>query len=1163
MADKKVGAKTGKSTQAGRDVYTTEDGENVSEKSTTFKYKGQWINVPSIHKGYQYDDDTLRMMLDAEVIEPTSAHKSETDAVKAAVERSKNLKFNEGGTPMQRQMELFKDGGLKDEGGMVDEVSGNEVPIGGTKEGVRDDIPANVSEGEFIMPADVVRYHGLDKMMQIRQEAKMGLKQMEAMGQMGNSDEATMDDDMPFGMADLIVVGESDEPMEFADGGFVPVRDYAVGGLTTGTTGSGRVNQPVATTPTAPVTPVDGPATRRLTPELTTAPRISIDFKKLMGEASIEYKQYVNSAGESTMIPFIGGVPQFPIPAGYSLYTGDNFVGSGTAGTAADTIVYATNTATAEYGGSSDNDTISGMPTPEPINWSELSTEDLIKKSNSRTGVGGFIAKAAMGFMGPFGAIGYALMRNEDKKIAQIIADRIASGGLTASQLATLKETQGKLTPKGFTIIGKLMDTVGSALGLGKDEIEASKQTTSTIDKQVATQALDVKNIEDVSYNPTLLDAQLDEMDFQQTLNTFVSAYKDGLRRSLPQEQLDKLADNAAKGTNGYRAIGEDAVREALSNIRPDYKSPFASVANDALFSVDKPYSDMSPDERARFESLKLSEIGSGMTTEEQIAERKRLASAYQQPQVSADPRFPTTPELTDDDMGLPIGPVPAPTVPSGRLDTKGGTPDMSTDLSSRIAAANEKTAKLLKSTSYQPTTMGATELNLPAVRSGVANAKPIVDASSNVSDPTASTTPTGPFLNVPRNLGRSSTLEEAQSAAIEKGYVPPPVATPPVATPPVATPPVAEQTQQAFAPYDAERMLKINEIPTAPKAAAPYDAERMLKINEIPTANPDLFDPRNLGGAEGYGITGKLPDAPTAQTFKQAFAANRLAGNETFMHKGKSYTTQTAEEAAPKGTNSLYQQTANLFTPNDDKEYVGGVLQDRAGKTTNTLYQRVANALTPDDGKEYVGGSIKETKAPSAKSKAPKVSSGRTTAQIQADINKEVANGWTSRANALVKEREASKSAPAPSRSPTPAPVAKPYSAAANTAAVAANKASNNDNDSGGNNDKIVCTEMYRQTQLADWQQTIKIWDVYQKRHLTPLHQVGYHWLFKPYVRGMKNSSILTKLGAALAKHRTQHLRHVLTKGKAKDDILGNIWCKIIHPLVYVAGVIKQKIGK
>ena len=132
MADTKVGTKTGKSTQAGRDVYKTEDGENVSEKSTTFKYKGQWINVPSIHEGYQYDDDTLRMMLDAEVISPTSTHKSESDAVKAAVERSKSLKFNEGGLALGDQMQEalsrrpgFRGDGASDFGGFSDYLKEN------------------------------------------------------------------------------------------------------------------------------------------------------------------------------------------------------------------------------------------------------------------------------------------------------------------------------------------------------------------------------------------------------------------------------------------------------------------------------------------------------------------------------------------------------------------------------------------------------------------------------------------------------------------------------------------------------------------------------------------------------------------------------------------------------------------------------------------------------------------------------------------------------------------------------------------------------------------------------------------------------------------------------------------------------------------------------
>jgi hypothetical protein len=117
----------------------------------------------------------------------------------------------------------------------------------------------------------------------------------------------------------------------------------------------------------------------------------------------------------------------------------------------------------------------------------------------------------------------------------------------------------------------------------------------------------------------------------------------------------------------------------------------------------------------------------------------------------------------------------------------------------------------------------------------------------------------------------------------------------------------------------------------------------------------------------------------------------------------------------------------------------------------------------------------------------------------------------------------------------------------------------SSNDNDSDGDG-KIVCTEMYRQTQLDDWAKAMKVWDVYQKKHLTKFHEIGYHWLFKPYVKGMRKSNSMTKLGAYLAKERTQHLKHVLTKGRAKDSIVGNIWCKIIHPVVYVAGKIKKE---
>lgn len=116
---------------------------------------------------------------------------------------------------------MFDEGGLMDEGGTVDPVSGNNVPPGSTQEEVRDDIPAQLSEGEFVFPADVVRFIGLEKLMKIRQRAKAGLQRMEDMGQMGNSEEAIMPDTLPFSIEDLDMEDEDEynTPQEFNQGG--------------------------------------------------------------------------------------------------------------------------------------------------------------------------------------------------------------------------------------------------------------------------------------------------------------------------------------------------------------------------------------------------------------------------------------------------------------------------------------------------------------------------------------------------------------------------------------------------------------------------------------------------------------------------------------------------------------------------------------------------------------------------------------------------------------------------------------------------------------------------------------------------------------------------------------------------------------------------------
>jgi len=235
---------------------------------------------------------------------------------------------------LSKQMELFEDGGLKDEGGMIDEVSGNDVPSGSTREEVRDDIPAQLSEGEFVFPADVVRFIGLEKLMRLRQQAKQGLKQMEAMGQMGNSDEATMPDDLPFDETDL----DMEDDLEYNTGGVVQAQrgTYVAPTVPTG-------SQPLGTTPMgAPPIPqqvgagVSGTAFGTpYTPNVGkmygagATPYAPVTYTELLGPSAAGAPQtknvrYVNEATNQTrMIPHLLnadgtiGDTLYPVPQGF------------------------------------------------------------------------------------------------------------------------------------------------------------------------------------------------------------------------------------------------------------------------------------------------------------------------------------------------------------------------------------------------------------------------------------------------------------------------------------------------------------------------------------------------------------------------------------------------------------------------------------------------------------------------------------------------------------------------------------------------------------------------------------------------------------------------------------------------------------------------------
>ena len=83
-------------------------------------------------------------------------------------------------------------------GGMMgyDEVSGNPIPIGSNPENVRDDIDAKLSTDEYVMPAHVVKWHGLKQIQMMQAEAEMGLMSMQMEGLIQSEDTPEVEEEM-------------------------------------------------------------------------------------------------------------------------------------------------------------------------------------------------------------------------------------------------------------------------------------------------------------------------------------------------------------------------------------------------------------------------------------------------------------------------------------------------------------------------------------------------------------------------------------------------------------------------------------------------------------------------------------------------------------------------------------------------------------------------------------------------------------------------------------------------------------------------------------------------------------------------------------------------------------------------------------------------------
>ena len=138
------------------------------------------------------------------------------------------LNLNEGGH-VEKEVDFVKD---KES---VEDSDNGDPPPGATPEEVADDVPAMLSEGEYVLPANVVRYLGLERVISMHRRVLSEIQQMEDLGMIQNVDEdgKPEDDDNEMKFSDkkpksgsIEIVVASSKPkgiMAFDKGGFFDV----------------------------------------------------------------------------------------------------------------------------------------------------------------------------------------------------------------------------------------------------------------------------------------------------------------------------------------------------------------------------------------------------------------------------------------------------------------------------------------------------------------------------------------------------------------------------------------------------------------------------------------------------------------------------------------------------------------------------------------------------------------------------------------------------------------------------------------------------------------------------------------------------------------------------------------------------------------------------
>jgi hypothetical protein len=171
--------------------------------------------------------------------------------------------------PKGVNMDYSKKPQMMYEGGEVDPVSGNNIPPGVAPENVRDDIPAMLSEGEYVIPADVLKFYGVNFFEKLRNKAKEGMDDLDSGGRIGGE--------------------KAKGKVEMAEGGVVE----------------------------EPSRPSFDPSNYSTVGASTGKDMYGFSKDRKLASSAYDYREYTGPAGDIVKVLFVNGTAMGSVPEGY------------------------------------------------------------------------------------------------------------------------------------------------------------------------------------------------------------------------------------------------------------------------------------------------------------------------------------------------------------------------------------------------------------------------------------------------------------------------------------------------------------------------------------------------------------------------------------------------------------------------------------------------------------------------------------------------------------------------------------------------------------------------------------------------------------------------------------------------------------------------------